>query len=699
MLINRIIQETIDRYNTNRESRENNLEKLASGSVLSVDTPERVNRRLERISRETPATIALTRSPSQPTQFSQTEFARVVKERMIGQNDLMSVSYLEFALQVSHSVCRIVLRNRGGRVSGYGTGFLVSPRLILTNNHVLPLIEEARTALAEFNYENDMTGTIKKSLGYELDPSALFITDPQLDYTLVAVKERADFPMLHSLGWNTLIEEEGKVIIGEYVNIIQHPSGEPKQLALRENRLVDLLDNFLHYHTDTAPGSSGSPIFNDQWEVVGIHHSGVPKTDEQGNYLSVDGSIWNPDMGEEQIDWLANEGTRISRIIKDIKNQGNLGSTARKLRAELFDTPPVFPDSNPESKSIIPPIKTMPQSTDNSFSWTIPLKITVSLDAAGLQSPAPVLAPVPTPPDDLSDFVPDAELEAELALLEKARRREIPYYDERTDKGERDLYYGSLLQDFDSIGQQRRFDRLSKLLKNTHHTRLKYSPAVHVYPWVDLQENLKIRSLYSNLIFEPERIIGEDFRIERERASRLREILLRESLNSVQVQERVDFIERELSFNCEHVVPQSWFGKAEPMKGDLHHLFACESDCNSFRGNFPFTDFADFPDSRERIRSNCGKLEASQFEPGNGKGEAARATLYFLLRYPGFINNNQKEYTRDDLETLLAWHRDYPVTLHEKHRNVAIQKKQGNRNPLIDFPSWADKIEFELGIG
>ena len=71
--------------------------------------------------------------------------------------------------------------------------------------------------------------------------------------------------------------------------IIQHPSGERKQLALRENQVVDVLDNFLHYRTDTSPGSSGSPVFNDQWEIVALHHSGVPKKDAQGRILTKDG--------------------------------------------------------------------------------------------------------------------------------------------------------------------------------------------------------------------------------------------------------------------------------------------------------------------------------------------------------------------------------------------------------------------------
>jgi endonuclease I len=174
--------------------------------------------------------------------------------------------------------------------------------------------------------------------------------------------------------------------------------------------------------------------------------------------------------------------------------------------------------------------------------------------------------------------------------------------------------------------------------------------------------------------------------------------MLKESLTTAKLIEKVDVLEADLPFNCEHVVPQSWFDKASPMRGDLHHLFACETQCNSFRSNSPYADFPDFP---EAIRNNCGKSEGKKFEPGFGKGEAARATLYFLLRYPGLINNSNQEYKPENLEILLGWHKTYPVTEHEKHRNMAIasSQKQGNRNPLIDFPEWADLIDFRLGIG
>ena len=47
--------------------------------------------------------------------------------------------------------------------------------------------------------------------------------------------------------------------------------------------------DFLYYRTDTEPGSSGSPCFNDPWELVALHHSGVPDLDREGHILRTDG--------------------------------------------------------------------------------------------------------------------------------------------------------------------------------------------------------------------------------------------------------------------------------------------------------------------------------------------------------------------------------------------------------------------------
>jgi endonuclease G, mitochondrial len=238
-------------------------------------------------------------------------------------------------------VGRVHCRSRSGETLGYGTGFLVSPRLMMTNNHVLDSADRAAHSQIEFDYQIGLDGKPAPSVFFDLAPDDFFLTDEGLDYTLVAVQPRgADGHEVAAYGWNRLYEEEGKVITGECLNIIQHPNGEPKQLALRENRLEDALEAWLHYHTDTAPGSSGSPVFNDQWEVVALHHSGVPRRDEEGQILARDGQVWRRWMGEQRIDWMANEGARVSRIVRHVKDQP-LAPEAARLRDEMLDRDPM----------------------------------------------------------------------------------------------------------------------------------------------------------------------------------------------------------------------------------------------------------------------------------------------------------------------------------------------------------------------
>jgi hypothetical protein len=106
----------------------------------------------------------------------------------------------------------------------------------------------------------------------------------------------------------------------------------------------------------------------------------------------------------------------------------------------------------------------------------------------------------------------------------------------------------------------------------------------------------------------------------------------------------------------------------------------------------------EFPDAQERLMSDCGRSEAPGFEPAAGKGPVARATLYFLLRYLGQIGDEARELQRERVGLLLDWHRGNPVEEYERHRNAAIAELQGNRNPLIDHPQWAERIDFEASV-
>ena len=85
------------------------------------------------------------------------------------------------------------------------------------------------------------------------------------------------------------------------MNVIQHPSGGPKQIAVTNNRVLKLHDPFIHYMTDTLPGSSGSPVFLDSWRVVAIHHAGgaAVKKNARGDVI------------------FGNEGVLVSALLSD----------------------------------------------------------------------------------------------------------------------------------------------------------------------------------------------------------------------------------------------------------------------------------------------------------------------------------------------------------------------------------------------
>ncbi|WP_048065671.1 DNA/RNA non-specific endonuclease [Methanosarcina acetivorans] len=268
-------------------------------------------------------------------------------ERIIGKSDLVGISYLELGLLAARPVCRIQVVNPFGRPEGYGTGFLVGPNLLLTNNHVLDTAELARKSFAEFEFEQDINGRRKTSKSFDLRPDEVFVTDPDLDFTLVSVAPVAtEGTELTDYGLLRLVEDTGKVRNGEYVSIIQHPEGGLKQCCLRENEVVDLFDNWIHYLTDTQPGTSGSPVFNDQWLVVCLHHSGVPMKDAQGNILKTDGQPYREGIDNPgTIAWVANEGVRISRIFQALEsrseNEPMAAESLRRLRSQGTD--PVGP--------------------------------------------------------------------------------------------------------------------------------------------------------------------------------------------------------------------------------------------------------------------------------------------------------------------------------------------------------------------
>jgi len=217
-------------------------------------------------------------------------------EKLMGdKSTLMPIHFLEVGLERAKSVVKVI------QEGGSGSGFLLPGNLLVTNHHVLKTPEMARTATILCNYQQTRDGLDAPTLSFSLASDDLFHTSPEQDWTIVRVARDANA----QCGALTLRRKGTKK--DAHVNIIQHPGGGPKQIALYHN-LVTYADNtIVQYLTDTLPGSSGSPVFDDDWDVVALHHSGG----------------WLREPGVKQTLY-RNEGIAIDKVIDALETHGLL---------------------------------------------------------------------------------------------------------------------------------------------------------------------------------------------------------------------------------------------------------------------------------------------------------------------------------------------------------------------------------------
>lgn len=300
-------------------------------------------------------------------------------ERSIGRNDLLPINYLTRGQLASAAVGRVDVPEDFGGSGNWGTGFLITPRLMITNNHVISSLEEARRAVIEFGYEREANGQFKTSRRFRLDPDNTFITVPKdsLDFTLIAVMEQSIDGMatIDEFGFLRLEPGIHKVQEGEFITVIQHPNGDEKFIAIRENKVIQIGDgqagfrkDFLWYASDTAPGSSGAPTFNDNWQVVAVHHSGVPVTRINNGvteYQRTTGEWVSEEIAsnlpEDLLRWEANEGIRVSSIVNHIREQQKIAAAPSFLvKAFLDDIDGIRPLSGRSERiSIVSPAPTV----------------------------------------------------------------------------------------------------------------------------------------------------------------------------------------------------------------------------------------------------------------------------------------------------------------------------------------------------
>jgi V8-like Glu-specific endopeptidase len=192
-----------------------------------------------------------------------------VRERIITANTLRPIAFLASGLRVARSVAYIQV-NGGKGQPWRGTGFLVTPDLMVTNEHILHDTAELSGTVVRFNYEDDGLGRAQPVREYSPRPDGLFHADPELDFAIVEL----DGSPGDDWGW--LPFEGATVDVGERVNIVQHPGGRAKEIAIQSNFVEYVGGDVVQYITPTEQGSSGSPVFNDAWRVCAVHRRGGP---------------------------------------------------------------------------------------------------------------------------------------------------------------------------------------------------------------------------------------------------------------------------------------------------------------------------------------------------------------------------------------------------------------------------------------
>ncbi len=218
-------------------------------------------------------------------------------EKVLGTDGFVSFKWYTTGIERSKGIALIKDRFQEGQ----GTGFILRGKdikpewgdelFMLTNEHVISNLTDNRTQGSLQPDQARISFELSANPDVEMLVSEIMFCSPssELDATIVKLSQPVT-----GVEPYTVAKHLPTANSKQRVYVIGHPKGGKLSLSIHDNVLLDHKAPLVHYRAPTEGGSSGSPVFNSQWDLIALHHAGgfnVSKLHGQGSYPANEG-IW-----------------------------------------------------------------------------------------------------------------------------------------------------------------------------------------------------------------------------------------------------------------------------------------------------------------------------------------------------------------------------------------------------------------------
>ena len=195
-------------------------------------------------------------------------------EKVFGVTAMRSCNWWRKGLERARTVAKICLKDEK---DGVGTGFLMkaselglpgkddNDQVLVTNAHVVSdRLDDAldpEDVHVHFELLDGDDGEL-----FEVEKLLHSVAD--LDVSLLRLDRKV--AGIEPAPWTDRLPRPNR----SRVYVIGHPRGGGLAFSIQDNHLIAARPPLLHYRAPTEPGSSGSPVFNENWKLIAVHHAG-----------------------------------------------------------------------------------------------------------------------------------------------------------------------------------------------------------------------------------------------------------------------------------------------------------------------------------------------------------------------------------------------------------------------------------------